>query len=582
MRMPGLDSLLRTVDLFRTTVRNPALRAHALGFFLFTAAELLSWTGLLVYAHGVTGAESVSLVVVARLVPAALLAPFVASIGDRLPRHTALVLAFGIQAVTIGAIGYGVIAHIEPVAVYAISVVSSIFLTLTRPIHGALVPELARDPRELTAANGLGLIGEGAGTFVGPLILGLMIGQHGTWEAGGHVDPDIGLAFVLAAGALVLSAFLSWRAVRIATARGDHAGHAAHGGRGPAAAHAAATPVRTHLLAGIAAVARDRDLLVVMALLAGRFVILGGLEVALVLVAIDLLGAGADSAGFLMAAFGLGLVLGGGASFALAGRRRLAPWMGVAAVVVGLQFAALGMTRTELQALLFLAAGGLGIAVLDAVGATLLQRIPPDEVLARVFGVLQGMLLLGQAAGAVVVGPLAVAIGLPATLLGLGLLLPIAAAVALPSFGGLDRRAVVPVEEIALLRRLSLFSPLPGPALESVARHLRPLRVPAGATVIRQGEPGEDFYVIVAGEATVDVDGEARPAMGPDDYFGEIALLRDIPRTATVTARTDLELYALDRDTFLAAIRNDPAALYAATRVAAERTRRAQSAAAPA
>jgi hypothetical protein len=179
----------------------------------------------------------------------------------------------------------------------------------------------------------------------------------------------------------------------------------------------------------------------------------------------------------------------------------------------------------------------------------------------------------------VVVGPLASALGIPITLVILGLLLPVVSVAALPHFGRLDGRLVIPIEQIRVLRRLPLFAPLPGPTLESIARHLHPVPVPSGEVVVRQGDPGTDFYVIFRGEASVEVDGEPRPPLGPGDHFGEIALLHDIPRTATVRAVTDLELFALDREVFLAALRNDPVALLAAARISAERSGRSRPAA---
>jgi CRP-like cAMP-binding protein len=112
----------------------------------------------------------------------------------------------------------------------------------------------------------------------------------------------------------------------------------------------------------------------------------------------------------------------------------------------------------------------------------------------------------------------------------------------------------VPEAELELLRRLPVFAPLPPVALEQVATHLSRVHFRAGDAVFRQGDHGDSFYVVVDGEVMVAPTGRPAVTLGPGDSFGEIALLRDVPRTATVIARTDAELLALERDVFIAAV----------------------------
>ncbi len=128
-----------------------------------------------------------------------------------------------------------------------------------------------------------------------------------------------------------------------------------------------------------------------------------------------------------------------------------------------------------------------------------------------------------------------------------------------------------PVPELELLERVSLFAPLPGPALERLASQLEAIQVAAGTSVITQGETGDRFYVVAAGELDVDVDGRHTGSLGPGDSFGEIALLRDTPRTATVTARTATELHALGREAFLEAVTANPPSARAADAVVGAR-----------
>ena len=108
-----------------------------------------------------------------------------------------------------------------------------------------------------------------------------------------------------------------------------------------------------------------------------------------------------------------------------------------------------------------------------------------------------------------------------------------------------------------LLRELALFAPLELKSLELVARRLVRLEIPAGGVVIREGDEGDKFYVIESGRATATYLGEVLSTMGPGEPFGEIALLRDVPRTATVTADEPTVLFALDRQPFLDAVTGD-------------------------
>jgi CRP-like cAMP-binding protein len=112
----------------------------------------------------------------------------------------------------------------------------------------------------------------------------------------------------------------------------------------------------------------------------------------------------------------------------------------------------------------------------------------------------------------------------------------------------------VPESELTLLRGTTIFAPLPEVTLEQLASQLSRVHLAAGDVVFRRGDPGDRFYVVESGELTVEPEGRPRVTIGRGDYFGEIALLRDIPRTATVTALTDVELFALDPDVFIAAV----------------------------
>ena len=224
-------------------------------------------------------------------------------------------------------------------------------------------------------------------------------------------------------------------------------------------------------------------------------------------------------------------------------------------------------------ALLLLVCAGASHSRFDISGRTLLQRTAPPEVLARVFGVLEGLMSAGIAVGALL-APLLVHFGGPtAAIIGTGALLPVLALLVGRRLFALDASADVPVVEIGLLRSLRLFSALPPPELEGLAHSLQPLSAPAGTAIVTQGEAGDHYYAIAEGELEVLVDGARVNTLGRADGFGEIALLHDVVRTATVSALTEVKLYSLEKEPFLEVLTGHPAAQTTAHTIAAERSR---------
>ncbi len=547
-----------SLGAFGRITRNHALLRATVAFAIFNAVEIGEWTAILVYAYAATGPESVGVVAVLQLVPAALLAPLLSGVGDRYRRDRALTGTYLAQVVLIGATGLAILANAPVAVVYALAILVSISQSVPRPVQAALLPALASTPDELTASNALSSVAEGVGALAGPFAVGIVLALA-----------SVGVAFMVMAAGLVLAVLLVLRLgaqVPALDAVGSDGEEAI--GTDPAADSVGRSAT---LLAGLRAVAVDRDLLLVMALLAGRLLVYGGLEVLLVLTAIEVLGTGQSGAGFLGSAFGAGAVVGGASTIALAGHRSLAPWLGVGALVVGMQLLLVGAFPAPGSALVLLALGGVGMALIDVVGQTLLQRIAPDAIRARVFGVLEGLLLAAEALGSFLVAPAVLLLGVRGALIVFGAALPVVALAAAPRFGRLDGRVVIPVREIALLRQVSMFVPVSAAVIESAARRLVRLELPAGIAVIREGEPGDRFYVVASGSLRVTRGGATLREMGPGDSFGEIALLRDVPRTATVVAISEVELYALDREQFLAAVTGQPRAIAEALRVATAR-----------
>jgi MFS family permease len=293
--------------------------------------------------------------------------------------------------------------------------------------------------------------------------------------------------------------------------------------------------------------------------------------VLIVVAALELLDLGESGVGFLNSAVGVGGLLGAVAAFALIGRQRLASDFGIGLVLWGIPIALIGVFPEPPIALILLGLVGVGNTVVDVAALTLLQRTVPDEVLTRVFGVVQSVFVGTIGLGAIV-APLAIeAVGIRWAMIVTGALLPLIAALLWRRITALDAEALAPTRELRLLRSIPLFKPLPATTIDQVASSLVSVSATPGTEIIRQGEPGDRFYVVASGEVDVSADGRHATTLGPGDYFGEIALLRDVPRTATVTAEDDVELYALDRDEFLSAVTGHPASAEAADAVVASR-----------
>ena len=216
------------------------------------------------------------------------------------------------------------------------------------------------------------------------------------------------------------------------------------------------------------------------------------------------------------------------------------------------------------MAVVALAIVGVGNSLVDVNALTIMQRAVPDAVLGRALGALDGLMLATLGLGALLAPALVDAVGVKAALVATGALLPVLALLTRPRLSAIDSAAAVP-EATGLLRGVPLLAALPEPVLERLALESAPLTYPAGATILREGEPGDLFYVVSRG--TVGILGKE---FGPGEAFGEIALLRDVPRTATATAVTDVSLVTLERAPFVAAVTGHaPSAAEADTLIAA-------------
>jgi len=206
-----------------------------------------------------------------------------------------------------------------------------------------------------------------------------------------------------------------------------------------------------------------------------------------------------------------------------------------------------------------LALAGIGRVVMDVTATTLLQRATDPRMLARLFGVLEGIHMASLAVGSIV-APLLIALtGEQGAFILAATAMLLAAASAWPTMRRLDDAAVARPREVAMLRSIPMFAPLGAPAIDRLATAMVPVHAHTGSAVIRQGDAGDHFYIITDGRVAVSIDGQRVREEGPGESFGEIALLRSVPRTATVEALEATELISLDRTTFLEAVTGQPA-----------------------
>jgi MFS family permease len=532
-----------SVSAFASVGRNANLRwlelawaASILGHFAFLVA-------VSVYAYNVGGDSAVGLVFLARLIPAAFIAPFAGMLGDRYPRERVLLFTNITRIVLVSAAALAVFADAAPWVVYGFSIAATIATTPFRSSQAALTPNLARTPEELTAANAVASGIESIAWFAGPALAGVLLAVAST----GAVFLITALLIIVSVGFLIL--------IRIERSERPHR-------------ELDASTIAAERIAGFTTLGRQPALRTMVVLLGAQTAIIGAVQVFIVVAAFQLLDIGEGGVGYLNAAIGVGAFIGAVGALSLTGARRLSPAFLFGIILIGLPLVLLGLWQSVTVAVFALALMGIGSSLVDVAGLTLVQRAVPEDVLARVFGVIQMIFYATLGIGAALVPALISWLGTEAAMIAVGLFLPILVLILGRTVARIDARAEAPhADELRLLASVPIFAPLPGGSLEHVASRLVPLRVDAGTVIVREGDEGDRFYVVAEGTLDVTQDGASIRQLRPGGTFGEIALLRDVARTATVTASTAVTLYALDRQEFLAAVTGHPQSAEAAETV---------------
>ena len=533
--LEGARSAVReTSQSLRCVFRNPNLRRIQLALAGSMIGDWAYATAVAVWAYGVGGASAVGIWTAIRLTLLAITSPMGATIADLRPRRKVMIASDLIRAGLVALAALCLVLDLPAATVFVVATVTSLVGSAFRPAQRALMPALANRPEELTASNGTSSTLESLAFFVGPAIGALLLGVA-----------DVPVVFLVNACTFVWSA-LFVLGVRVP---------ATDTRPGPVTP-SDDTPKNSFLgeaLAGFRTILRDRDLLVVTMQVSAQTVVAGASAVFTIVIAVDILGSGARGVGYLDSVLGVGAIVGGFVAIARVTRFKLAQDMTSGVVLWALPLLLVSLWPHPLAAFLAVALLGLGNPLVDVNMDTIFQRIAPDEVLGRVFGALETCLISTMALGAVLMPILVSWLGLRAGLAVVGVGVTVVALSGLPRMRSLDARLSRPAG-IDVLRSIPMFAPLSPSVLETLARRLTPVRVPSGEVFIREGEASDRFYVIASGLVEVTQNLSVLRREGPGEFFGEIGLLRDVPRTATIIAVEDTQLLALEREDFLDAV----------------------------
>ena len=529
----------------RDALQLPGMRRIELGYGLSITGELAGTVALVVYAVSAGGAGLVAAYAAARTVAGMGVALGLTGITSRLRRDRLLRWSTGVRMVILAAAALLAALHQPPAAVIAAGAASSALAGTYRPLQAAVLPWLVRTPAELAASNAVTAVMENAGALAGPLLAGGLLAVAAP-----------AAAMAAAAGALAAAAVSLLRLSVPDTPElpGSGAGQVVRD-----VASGLAEFVRMAPPGGVAILAFAQTLL------------RGALVVLIAVLAVHVLALGGSAVGWLTAAFGAGGLVGGAVAAGAVRFTRLGRSFIAGMLLWGVPLALLALRPAVALAYLALVIVGVGNAFVDVAAFTLVTRLAGPRTAGKVLGALEFVALAGLATGSILTPLLLHLAGTRGTLALLGGGLAGLALAHAARFRRLDRAMPAPGPETGLLISLPMFAPLPLAITDLLAAEIEPRQFPASTVVIREGEPGDHFYLIIEGSATVSVHGAPRPSLHRGDCFGEIALLRDIPRTATITAEHPLHTLALGREQFLTAVTGNPTSITAADELAAQR-----------
>jgi len=505
--------------------RSPGLRRIELAFLGSILGIYANVVAVSIYAFHHGGATAVGLVMFARMGAAAVSAPFLASFADRHEQRRVMLATDLVRVGTLAAIAAAAAAGL-PAAVYALAILTSVVSTAFRPAEASLIPRLAATPEELTAANVTSSTFDSIGAFAGPAAGALL------YAVGGPT-----LAFAAVSVTYLWSALFVARIPKIE--------------QPPPAAHV--HEEAGGIAAGFRAVRSEPRLRIVIGLYSAQTVVAGAYSVLVVVVALQLLDLGNAGVGFLQAATGVGAVVGALVALALVGRRRTAADFGLGLACFGAPLIALAALPHTWAAIVALGLLGIGNSVVDVSAVTLIQRTASAATAGRVFGLVEAAAVGGLGVGSVLTPLLLHLVGARWTLAVAGTILPVLSLVMRRALVSIDASAVVPEEQLAAIATVPFLDVLPLQRKEALAATLERIERPAGTTLFSAGDAGDRLYILTRGTIEIDLPSGPKTEEAPA-FVGEIALLRDVPRTATVRVVADSTFWTLDGEHFLDAV----------------------------
>ncbi len=558
----GRGPVRRAIESVRDTGRtlgsvftNPNLRNIQLAFAGSVVGDWAYATAVTVWTYEAGGAAAVGVFQAMRFVAVTIAAPTGAVLADRFSRKGFMMTADAVRAVLVVAATVCVALGLVPM-VYVLALLAAVVGAPFRSAQAGLIPRLARTPEELTASNATSSNLENIACFAGPALGALLIFVF-----------DVEVVFLLNAATFAVS-FLLVSRIRVPAAQApvDAAEDEDQGD----VAESPKEGFFAELTAGFRTMLTHGSVRVVALLAGTQGVVWGALTVFMVIMSVDILDAGAKGIGYLSSVMGLATVVGGGIVLARVSSKRTAMDMAIGVLGWSLPLLAVAAWPTPVVVFAALAVVGVSDPLVNVGLDTIPQRVVNDRVLSRVFGAMEAVLVGAMSVGALLAPLLVHVIGLRGSLLLVGALAATLAAVSLPRMRRLDGQLAEP-EGLAVLETLPLFAPLGRVTLETLAHALGSVRVPAGEAVVREGDVADKFFVIASGLVEVTQGERFLRREGPGEFFGEIGLLRDVPRTATVVAVEDTVLWTLDRRSFLDAVTGHQDARRAAENIASVR-----------
>lgn len=538
----------------RSVARNPVITRSLRGFLAFSIAEQGSWLAILLFAFERGGVGEAGWVALFLLIPAAVAAPLLAFTADRFPRHRVLTFGYGLLAVAGIATGVAMVTNAPIALVYSLALVYTALLTFAGPATAAVIPTAATTPDELTAANTAVGLAETVGWLIGPLLAGLIL----IASTPGAVLVGLGALTAIGAVATIGTPRVAPRTLT------QHADDPA-----PRSAFVEVT-------AGLRLILSDGEIRTLIGAIAATAWIGGAVDVGAAVIAIDLLDREDATISILITGFGVGGMLGSAVSFALVGRRRLALALAASVVLMCVAFGVIGWSANLVSATLLLVLVGAGVTLTAVAGRTMLQGLTPDDILARLFGVLEAVELIAIALGGLALSILTVQTSATTAFALVGGVGIAGLLVMWHRLASIDRaRHPIDTQLLRLARSTDVFGALPPYAIEQVMRDLVEESFEPGAVLMSEGEVGDRLCLIADGSVDVVLADEIVNRHESGEVVGEIALLHGVPRAATVIASGHgVDVYWIGGTDFLDAVNRVPRSLARAEAEASRRLRR--------